>query len=60
MNENSFDGLHKYIQLKAFTILSGSAGFPGGYNTSPVFFARTEKGWVGMSYPRNYPHRVIP
>jgi hypothetical protein len=38
MNENSFGGLLQYFQLKAFTILSGSAGFPGGYRTSPVFF----------------------
>jgi hypothetical protein len=30
MNENGFGGLQKHIQLKAFTILSGSAGFPGG------------------------------
>jgi len=38
MNENSFGGLQNQIQLKAFTILSGSAGFPGGYSTSPDFF----------------------
>jgi len=38
MNEISFGGLQNQIQLKAFTILSGSAGFPGGYSTSPDFF----------------------
>jgi len=43
MNENSFGGLQNRIQLKAFTILSGSAGFPGGYSTSPVFFGFWKK-----------------
>jgi len=31
MNENNLGELQKYHPIKAFTILSGSAGFPGGY-----------------------------
>jgi hypothetical protein len=51
MNENSFGGLLQYFQLKAFTILSGSAGFPGGYRTSPVFFARAERRFWYQELP---------
>jgi hypothetical protein len=38
MNENKTGDLHSKYQLSEFTILSGSAGFPGGYTTSPDFF----------------------
>jgi hypothetical protein len=56
MNENSFGGLQQYCQIKAFTILSGSAGFPGGYKTSPVFFAQSGKQFSAT----NHPQHVIP
>ena len=61
MNENSWADCTENSNELITTILSGSAGFPGGYTTSPDFFCPFHLEWSflcklasGCKFPDEY------